>query len=90
MVAMEHIVETKITLDAKAASQPYLSASIAVVVPAGIPVNKMDTPIIIRMNIANCRFSICKNRFIMFYHRHQVHLEQAIFKTARYQANAVV
>lgn len=43
---MEHMVETKIILDPNAASQPYLSASIAVVVPAGIPVNKTDTPMI--------------------------------------------
>ena len=46
MVIIENIVEINITLEPKAASQPYLSASIAVVVPAGIPVNKTDTPII--------------------------------------------
>lgn len=43
---MENMVDINITAEAKEASHLYLSASIAVVVPAGITVNKVDTPMI--------------------------------------------
>lgn len=45
MLTIDNIVETNIVPEASSALQPYFSAKIAVVLPAGIAVKRVDIPI---------------------------------------------